>query len=74
MTCCFAATSLHREWDLESRRKNVLWHGPCGLKARIKVLGAVCVCRTQSAADEDVSEIPTPLWGRLLLQGFSLGI
>lgn len=60
---------------MESRQKNVLWHGHCGPKARIKVLGiCACVHRMQNAADEDVSEIPTLLWGRFLVQGFSLGI
>lgn len=34
----------------------------------------LCVYAGHSAADEHGSEIPTPLWGRFLLQGFSLGI
>lgn len=45
-----------------------------GQRQGLKCWEFVRMCAGRSAADEDVSEIPTPLWGRFLVQGFSLGI
>lgn len=46
---------------------------PVGWRQGLKCWELRVCDRTQHAADEDVSEIPTPLWGRFL-QGFWLGI